>query len=215
MARLFALTRTLRSQSLSGTLSGTQSWTVPAGVTNIVKMVGKGQDGSAYQWQTQTLTMAESLKSAVGSGANGLVLRSDLQQYGQSQADLFFTGTHIREVTYTPRTYITNSADDTAISTNASQTKTVRSSGTISSAGGGGLSDYFTYANAGADYVRVSIQVNIGGSNGADTVALGRTFWGGTGGDAVEITYFNTAVVPGAVHTFQIPVGGYLQLYYY
>lgn len=215
MARLFALTRPLRSQSLSGNLAGTQQWTVPAGVTNIVKMVGKGQDGSEYQWETQTLTMAESLKSAVGSGSSGMVLRMDLQNYGQSQADLFFTGTHIRDVTYTPRTYITNSADNTSISTNASQTKTVRSSGTVSSAGGGGLSDYFTYANAGSDYVRVSIQVNIGGANGANTVALGRTFWGGTGGPAVEITYYNTAVTPGQVHTFQIPIDGYLQLYYY
>lgn len=213
MPRLLTIQRRLRQEFFSGSLAGPlQSWTCPPGVTNIVRMVGKGADGAANTWQTQTLMLAESVKSSVGAGTQN-VSRADLQAYGATQGDLFMTSTATRSVTYTPATYITNPSNLTAVSLVSPVTKTVRSTGIISSAGGG--LGFFTYANAGADYYRIAIQVDIGGTTGSNATALGRTFPGGVNAAAVVTEFYNTTVVPGNVYSFSIPVDAYVQLYYF
>lgn len=212
MARLMPMSRRLRQEYFTGTLSGTQQWTCPPGVTLITRMVGKGQDGQPYTWQTQTIDLAQSYRTSVGAGTQQ-VLRADLQNFGATQANNFGSGTGIRTVTYNTASYVTNDQNLTGISVNGPYTKTVRSTYTVSSSGGG--LEYFTYANAGADYYRISIQVDVGGTTGANTTALGRIFYGGAGGSAAVLEYTNTVVVPGTVYTFSIPIGGYVQLYYY
>lgn len=213
MARLIPVSRPLKVETFSGTLSPTQTWTAPPGVTGIVKMVGKGQDGQSHTWQTETIALAESFKSSVGAGG-AQILREDLQSFGSGEVNRFGQSTtDIRQVQYYYRSYITNFSDETGMSTSGPFTKTVRGTGTVSRFGGG--LEYFTYNNAGADYVRISIQVDTGGTIGQATEGWGKYFAGGAYGPAIEFTFENVAVVPGTTYTLKIPIGGYVTIYYY
>lgn len=202
MARLFPPSRNLKQF----TYSSNSTLVVPAHVNLISSVVGKGADGTPYTWVTQTLTMAQSSKSAVGGGSS-VVPRSACFDYGMSQAVLFdwTGGPDIRAVTYTSRTYVTNTSDLTSVSTNSPVTVTVKSTGTTSYVTSTGN---FTYANAGTDYVRVSIQVNTGGTSGAAATAFGYTFPGGVNGPATNTTVSNITVTPGGSYPITIPVGG-------
>lgn len=209
MARLLPPSRNLRQF----TYTTNSTFVVPAHVNQIASVVGKGADGTPYTWVTQTITLAQSTASAVGGGTV-VVARSDLYNYGMSQAALFayFGGPDIRDVTYSSRNYVTNPSNFTAISTASPITVTVKSSGTTSYVTAGGD---LTYANAGTDYVRISILVDTGGTTGANATAFGQTFPGGFEAPATETTFTNLAVTPGGSYPITVPVGGGIVTVYY
>jgi hypothetical protein len=211
MPRLFTPSRTLGQVHLFGTGSP-QNWVCPAGVTLVSEVSGRGSDGAANNWLTQTIDLAVSVKNSLGPPGT-TVLRDSLQVYGYAQADLFQTSDQVRSVTYASRQYVTNSGNETALITASPLTKTVRGFATLSNAGGG--SGNFTYANAGFDYVRVSVQVDQGPSNGTASFAFGQTFPGGTAGPAYQTEYQNIAVTPGTTYIITMPVGGQISIYYF
>lgn len=206
MARLFASPPTSLQ---TVTFSSSQTWVAPTGVTSLATVTGKGQNGSAYSWSTETLSMMDvAYLGSMGTGT-AVTARSTAYNAGMAEANKF-SGSSIRSVSYNEITYLVYS-DGKATQTSSARSVTVKGTAVVSSfTGGGNLS-----ATNSSDYVTLDVQVDQGSTNGADTIGFGNVFDGGNGGSATVETLYNVAVVPGNSYPVTIASGGYITITYY
>lgn len=207
MARLFPMTPTSLT---SVTFNSSQYYVIPSGVTNLETVSGVGEDGSAYTWETQTLScMSVAYLGSLPHPDSGPVLRSAAYSAGTTEANKF-SGTSIRSVSWSHRIYSVYSDGD-VITSSDPQSATVKGSAVVSGSTGGG------YLNSGStgDYVSVDVQVDQGPTSGSDTNAFGQNFPGGSGGSATPLMYVDVAVTPGASYYVDVAPGGYVTIQYY
>lgn len=208
MARLFA---SQPSTLQTVTFTSSQTWVAPVGVTNLETVTGKGENGSAYSWSTETLDMMRTAYlGSLGTG-DAIVARSTAYNAGVTQANKFSGSTSIRSISYTEYTYACYSDGKTTVST-SSHSVTVKGSAVVSSSTGSGS---IAPSNAGSDYVSLDVQVDQGPTYGSDTIGFGNNFNGGSGGSATVETLTDVAVTPGGSYPLTIASGGYITITYY
>lgn len=207
MARLFP---TGPSSLVSQTFNSSQYFTMPSGVTNLETVSGRGEDGDAYTWVTQTLScMSVSYLGSLPHADGAPVLRSTAYSAGQSEASKF-SGTSIRSVSWNERVYNVYSDGD-VLPTSTARSETVKGSAVVSGSTGSG----YLNSSSTSDYVSVDVQVDQGSTTGSDTTAFGKTFPGGSGGSATALMYVDVAVTPGASYYVSVAPGGYVTIQYY
>jgi len=211
------------------TFTSNGSWVCPAGVTSLIYVRGKGQDGTSDYPSTFPRTYT-AFGAGSGTGANpapadwSTLYGDATANYSQITVGAISgpTSLYVSNVTVYPNgswSY-TSSAnlnlDGYYISylSPLNSTGSAATSGTIAYAGGG-----FSYGNWAFSFTRINY-----GSAGADTTGFGYTFAGGslTGsypnqvGDAATVTtYTSVSVTPGTTYNFVVPSGGYVEFAYY
>jgi hypothetical protein len=190
------------------TFTSNTTFTVPYGVSR-VNLSGKGQDGAAAVFASQTLDLF--FCSLVSSSGGVPISAASAGSFGANQATLF-DGAGVRTVNYTSRNYQIDSSDltayyDTAISVIVSGT----GSASISTTSGN-----LTQANSSTNYGRYTIAVQQSpASTGADTTAFGKTFAGGVAGPATPASFTDVAVTENTAYPIVVPAGGSLTISYY
>lgn len=211
---------------VSQTFTSSTTWTAPATVTNLLAVIGKGQDGyGTYQTNT-TLSFATITNSGSGSGSNSLPI-----PWSAVANTTNITVSRFNTTSYNP----TFTAVDRAF--------TFYSNNTFSWVDGGGVFPYYvvtgtwslqsssgapnppsgnaTYGATGGYYA--SGDYLAPGGSGANTTGFGFTFPGGgvsgsypneTGNAATPASYNNVAVTPGASYSLSIPDNGYITIQY-
>jgi hypothetical protein len=182
--------------------SGTTTWTAPFGVTSLVSLVGKGQDGSAGFFYTANQPQ---IYNASLSGATGLGNAPPAPDYTISCVNAiisFINGysglQYVGGSTFSPTISLTVSAVD------GTWTTPTTGSTTLSSWDGGGWivgGSASVYSQLGGRQVGVEYQTYSFPFDGANTTAFGYTFPGGVAGPASPVTYNNVPVTPGTTYT--------------
>lgn len=191
------------------TFDSSTSWDVPGGVSNLLSITGKGQDGTAETYSSEDHALGYSTP-APGSGGSSTVSISSLASFVNSQG-ANFSGSGDRTVNYTVRS-VEVDTNNLCNVVNSSAHRDVRGSGVTTSFGGSGN---INYGNAGSHYGYVTIDTRNPPTTGASASGFTKTFNGGPGGAATPVTYNNVAVTPGANYTITVPPGGYITITYY
>lgn len=180
--------------------SGTTTWTAPPSVSNLLTLVGKGQDGSAggvypaaffytYQFSTTGITYANPAPVVPVSSS----CTYDIINYINSLSGLQYIGGQ----SFSPCLLGFISAIDGSWVTTASFP-----TDPVSWTGGGWVIGGTAYLGvAGANAFGVGYDAYAFPFTGANTTAFGYTFPGGVEVPASTITYNNVAVTPGATYT--------------
>ena len=214
-ARGYGLTGNPTIYRVQQTLQST-TWTAPAGVTNLLTVTGKGQDGAAEQWiGTGVLLDPPGYVpgNVLADVADQTGLNSvDVQSVAQSQYDLFpsTTGDGVWNVTWECRRYV-----PTIQSSVYSYDVRVEPGFTKTKSGSGWGSTYPPDPGFRPIYFVAGIQYYVPPVNGANTTGFGYTFNGGVAGPASPTTYNNVAVTPGTTYTINSTGDGYIIIVYY
>lgn len=194
------------------TFTSSQTVTIPAGVTKLDTLVGKGQDGSGGGYESETFTIASVSKSSSqfgGTPENNQAVISD----GVLEAEKFNQSSGERRVTYTSYTHRVGT-DDLVQVTTASRVARIDGAASVSVRDGtGGAGGRITYNMATTPRVTVTALSLKNGTTGANTTGFARTFEGGSGVPATPVNLSNVAVTPGS-YQLVIPTGGYITITY-
>lgn len=193
------------------------TWVAPPGVTSILTLTGKGQDGVPAYWTALNGTFINqsfgSTLAYVGSNAATVYTPAEVEGFAQSQWDLFPENPSSGEVyvTWTQRGYTS-----TGFPLETEYSALTRAIGTKGKGGvtnGWGKTwppiDFGWY-----DYDVTNIQYYVDQFNGANTTGFGYTFAGGVGAPATPTTYNNVPVTPGTTYTVSSVGDGYITILY-
>lgn len=217
-ARGYGLTGNPTIYRVQQTLQST-TWTAPAGVTSLLSVTGKGQDGYAAYWRNIYLLDLQ---------PPGYILpywladvpdpnntdSSVVEAFAQSQYDLFPSnpGDGTFTMSWECRRYVDTS---TYISSSYGPYD-IRCSGTKAKTGNGWGSTYPPDPGFRPIYqITGNLEYYIPQFNGANTTGFGYTFAGGVGAAATPVTYNNVPVTPGTTYTINSTGDGYITIIYY
>ena len=217
-ARGYGLTGNPTIHRVQQTLQST-TWTAPAGVTNLLTVTGKGQDGVAAFWTPLYGSfISQSFGSTlayISSNAAVVYTSSEVEGFAQSQWDLFPNGPGdgVVNVTWTQRGYTVPSGPPLETQYSA----TIRAVGTK---GKGGVTNGWgktwpPFDFGWYDYDVTNMEYYTPQFDGANTTGFGYTFAGGVGAAATPTTYNNVAVTPGTTYTINSTGDGYIIIVYY
>lgn len=215
-ARGYGLTGNPTIYRVQQTLQST-TWTAPAGVTSILSLTGKGQNGEAAYWNSifalpigpPTYMNAAEFADVPNPDSESSAV---VEAFAQAQWDLFPNG---------PGDGIVNiSWENKIFGSPGTQTfgpYDIRAVSSKAKVGNGWGSVYPpdpgfrpTYSINGG-----SMQFYIPQTDGANTTGFGYTFAGGVGAPATPTTYNNVAVTPGTTYTINSTGDGYIIIVYY
>lgn len=210
---------------VSETFTSSTTWVAPATVTNLLAVIGKGQDGASDYQGTITVAYVTVVNSASGSGANSLpITAAGAYNTARICANLYNAGGYQSAPNAANRQF-TFYANNTFAWTDTNpwgfgDFPYYLVAGTWSYSGSP-LSGSLTYP--GSFSYSASGGVIYPGSAGATTSGFGFGFPGGglsgtypnaTGDAATPASYTNVAVTPGASYSLSIPAGGYITIQY-
>lgn len=205
------------------TFYSSTTWVAPAGVTSIITLVGKGQDGTSDSWQDGIVNNIHVAVLSPPSTPGGMSLIGSTLDwstpYGTQQSYLSSLNSGApgqRNITvYIPKYYYftdpayqkwyysLETSSGSTIQGYAGIAEAVPSSGIISTS-----SPFF-------NQYRINASRLVPGSAGSNTTGFGYTFAGGAANTAATpVTYNSVAVTPGASYSLSIPSGGYIQITY-
>jgi hypothetical protein len=191
------------------TFTTSQTIAIPDGVTNLVSVVGIGQNGTPDSTVQRTVGVANVTYSTAGSGAGPTGNTwANLQGFLDGVASTVDDGGSQTFYTGLFQFYANNTETTTAtgpITTNAI-------SGTVSTVTSGGWHTTGPVTNSAIGSVRYDEFV--AGTVGANTTGFGLTFNGGNKVPAVGSTVNNVAVTPGDSVSISVPPGGSLVVTY-
>lgn len=211
---------------VSQTFTSSTTWVAPATVTNLLAVIGKGQDGVGDYQGNATFSQTSITNSATGSGANSLPISGAAAgNLATASTTIFNAGGYVRNTTIQTREF-------TFFPTNTYNSQNFYPAGTSGfypyffvagtwSAQGGPYSGNLNYGSTG--YYYSSGDIIYPGYGGASTTGFGFTFSGGgisgtypdqVGEGATPASYTNVAVTPGASYSLSIPDGGYITIQY-
>lgn len=201
----------------SKTFSANESWTVPAGVTNLVAMSGKGASGTPQSSGTRT---ASSQTDSITGHTSGSGPTSGSLSWGDFQADVSngfsavngggsgsyygviyhgYPGTNTYDITLQQGVY-SNAIAGTAT--------VIKSAGWKNSGPVLGTDYGFAVINYTQSYT-------IAATTGASATGFGKTFPGGVGGAATVTNFSNVPVTPLSSYNVVVPAGGSITITYY
>jgi len=214
-ARGYGLTGNPTIYRVQQTLQTT--WIAPAGVTNLLTVTGKGQDGAAAYWTP--LAGNEERLAYVPQYNQYNLDRNEVVDFAQTQWDAFPTGTNGSQanVSWSTRTYdlldppyyyqedFSYLCRVTTIGPNGPKTKV-----------GDGWTNFWPPMNQAAVAYSVGrIDKFIPQVDGAATTGFGYTFAGGVGVPATPTTYNNVPVTPGGTYPISATGDGNITIVYY
>lgn len=211
---------------VSQTFTSSTTWVAPATVTNLLAVIGKGQDGVGDYQGTITTAEVTVVNSASGSGTSSLPIPA-AAGFNTSKicANVYNAGAYQQAVHSMNRQFTfyannTFSWSDSFPYGGSGLFPYYLVAGTWSYSGSP-LSGNLTYP--GSFGYAASGGVIYPGSAGATTSGFGFGFPGGglsgtypnaTGDAATPASYTNVAVTPGASYSLSIPAGGYITIQY-
>jgi hypothetical protein len=203
------------------------TWTAPAGVSNILTLVGAGSGGSSDSWSENTISYAQVFRFNQGSWGSG-VAPSWNTLYNLNTSDLAIAnagGTGIRTVNTNSLSYFSYPDNTWQTIGPSSYTYIIRGTATTFTSGytqtSGTIVHNTLNDNWNGFYVKAEMLYS--GGPGSATTAFGYTFPGGgyggstgsgVGYPATPITYNNIAVAPGTGYSLSIPSGGSVSISY-
>lgn len=200
---LFGRQKVLTTVTFPG---GTTTWTAPFGVTSLVSLVGKGQDGAGgYYYNTEFANQTYNLIKIGGTSltnppppptiADSCV--DEIVAFINSYSGLQYIGGE----TFSPTMSVYQSIFDS--------TWFYQSYGSTSPSSGwngggwvvGGTGSYSNTATSPNISIQINYQTYSFPYTGANTTAFGYTFPGGVEAPASTFTYNNVPVTPGSTYT--------------
>lgn len=217
----------IKTNVTSQTFTSSTTWVAPAGVTSLLAVIGKGQDGvSDYQGGIAVANVSVSNDSGTG-GTNSLpITAAAAYNTANACANTYNVGGYQSAFFSRDRAFIfysnqTFSWVDTYPYGNTGDFPYYLVGGTWSLSGSP-LSGSFSYPTSGFSYAAVGDIIYPGGA-GANTTGFGYTFTGGgisgsypnqVGSPASPASYTNVAVTPGASYALSISGDGYITIQY-
>lgn len=193
------------------------TWVAPPGVTSILSLTGKGQDGVPAYWDS-ILNLPSGPPTYMNAAEFADVPNPDsessavVEAFAQAQWDLFPDNPSAGTVNI--------SWENQRFGSPGTQTfgpYDIRATSTKTKVGNGWGSVYPpdpgfrpTYSINGS-----SMQYYVGQFDGANTTGFGYTFAGGVGAPATPTTYTNVPVTPGTTYTINSAGDGYIIIVYY
>lgn len=204
--------------TVTRTFTATENFVVPAGVTVLSKIEGKGQDGQPSGYgpsSTQSINVASVTGATSGSGAIRSVRAWDYftaHAYGMvNKVNTGGSGSeaagYLIYVQYPDQT-------STTTSSGAAWTDAVAGSALFTSTSWGfdGEISPGDQGMARVQYTRKG--AFIPATTGLSASAFGKTFPGGAGGPATMTGYTSVPVTPGATYQVTVPTGGSVTITY-
>lgn len=192
------------------------TWVAPPGVTNIITLTGKGQDGTPDIWQ-DIGGLLDPPGYILGSWLSDVVdttntSSSTVEPFAQAQYDVFPStpGDGAWTVSWECRRWQT----DTVWSYSAYSATVRVAPGFVKSKSGGGWGTSYPPDIGRAFYFVNAIEYLTPATNGANTTGFGYTFAGGVAGPATPVTYSNVPVTPGTTYTVTSTGDGYITILY-
>lgn len=211
------------------TFTSSGSWVCPAGVTSLIYVRGKGQDGTSDYYAMST-NYYVGVKIAVSTGGDNPPYLDWSTIYGEYLSDINsipdggFAGPGGQTRTSNYRVYIDNSWSVSTGSVRDWNGYYINDVTPGSSSPPPPTSGTMTYSTMTNGNWVINVSYVAFGSAGADTTAFGYTFSGGTlsgsypnqtGNAAAVTTYTSVAVTPGTTYNFVVPAGGSVTFAYY
>ena len=209
------------------TFTSNGSWVCPAGVTSLIYLRAKGQDGTS-DYNVNAQARYQYFRAGGGSGA--FPPFADWSQvYDPMIADYNSLGvpgfqgpsaeTRTTALTLFPdNTYNYSQSSPTNWNGYYFNSKSIGTDGTPQTSG------TIIYNTSPTSFWLLNFQYVAFGSAGANTTAFGYTFSGGVltgtypnqnGFPATVTTYTSVSVTPGTTYNFVVPSGGYVEFAYY
>lgn len=214
-ARGYGLTGNPTIYRVQETLQST-TWTAPAGVTNLLTVTGKGQDGVAAFWQDiSSVPFSSILPYWLADVPDTNFGSVGVENFAQSQWNLFPAnpGAGTVNMSWSCRRYVSYPS---VIQAETFGPYDIRCTGTKTKVGNGWGSTYPPDPGFRPIYeIGGGIQFFTPQFDGANTTGFGYTFAGGVGAPATPTTYNNVAVTPGTTYTINSTGDGYIIIVYY
>lgn len=202
--------------------TGTNTFTVPAGVTKLEGVAGRGQNGTAGGWSSFTYvgTAWATGYPSGSTGTNSITWQSLYNRIVSHQNTVNSSGSGDRTIAipnYNFQLY-ENASSNLGYVYISESTFRVRGSATILYVNSPPSSGTVTIASLGGTYKTkgyslYGLEKYTDPTTGANTTGFGLTFPGGVGGSATTSLYTNVSVVPG--DTYTIVNNGSLTISYY
>lgn len=204
--------------TVTRTFTATELFIVPAGVTLLARIEGKGQDGqpSSYGPDTQhTITVASVLGATSGSGISKAVRPWDFfTTHAYSMVNKVNAGGSGSDAAgYQQYVQYPNQTSTTTIS-GASWADAIAGSAVFTSSSWGFDGEIVPGDNGTARVQYTRRGTFFPATTGLSASAFGKTFPGGTGGPAVLSGHTNVPVTPSAQYQITVPTGGSVTITY-
>lgn len=211
---------------VSQTFTSSTTWVAPATVTNLLAVIGKGQDGSGTFEAGITLDFTTVESTVSGSGANSLPIswsgvanttNITISRFNASNYNPLYQIQNRAFTFYSNNTFSWVNSPETFPYYVVTGTWSLQSYGSAPNPPSGNA----TYGANGGYYAYG--QYLAPGGAGAATTGFGFTFPGGgvsgtypsqVGEGATPLSYTDVAVTPGASYSLSIPDGGYITIQY-
>lgn len=203
------------------TLTSSTTWVAPAGVTNLVAVIGQGGSSTSDYIGGASANSAGVSNAGSGSGPNTLPISAS-SVYGpvDTAASILNNGGYSGFPVYS-RTFVFYPDNSFSFSDSGGGSFGLYSVAGSWSVSGGPFSGNLNYGDS-ASYTAVG-QAYYPGSSGGTTTAFGYSFPGAsqvgsypnaTGQSATPVTYNNVAVTPGNSYSISVPSGGSVIIQY-
>lgn len=216
----------IKTNVTSQTFTSSTTWVAPAGVTSLLALIGKGQDGASDGIAYTQLDNSSISNYSSGSGPYTLPIPwSSVANTTQNTVDRFNTSDYNPTYVFYNRGFSFYSNGTFTWSDNNQTFGLYVVTGTWSLVASGNApnppSGNASYGSSGG-YVAEGQYIAPGGA-GANTTGFGYTFTGGgvsgsypnqVGSPASPASYTNVPVTPGASYALSIPGNGYITIQY-
>lgn len=224
MMMLVSMTKAPPAPTTSITITSTQNFTVPAGVTVLESIVGKGADGLPAYYDpdiSRSITVARVVGANEGKGSSSVLSNWDrftIHANGVAQR-INAGGSGSDAQGYL--SYLQFSQSPTGGPPSA--TLTISAITWTNAVAGTAAANFISWSQSGPVVDGDSGEARIGykergayhpASTGLPTIAFGKTFPGGSGGAAVQTGYANVPVTPGETYQITVPTGGNVTITY-
>ena len=199
------------------TFTSSGTFVVPVGVSNLISVVGKGQDGSPVTWLSDDRVLVNVYRSVYSFALSPWAWIGASVQ-AQSLLDAINVGApNERIITIQPKRF------DTSVYNTSYQGPYDEYGGPFSETIRGTWTKVGTWPTVSAPNgfdsmvvygFRVSGEFKNPTANGLPSIGFGKTFSGGVGVPATPVTYNDVSVTPGGSYPVTVPSGGYITIVY-
>lgn len=202
---------------VSKTFTSSQSFTVPMGVSNLVSLSGKGQDGTPA---TPATRISNAQGDTVQGFASGTGTTSGALSWNDFQADITSVFNAVN-AGGTGSGYVVNYSgypNSNTYSTSLYQyayLNAVPGTASVFTSTGWKTSGAIVPGDNGYFVINYTESYTIPATTGTDTSGFGKTFAGGVGGPAATSSFTDVPVTGGASYNLVVPSGGPITITYY
>lgn len=204
------------------TFTSSTTWVAPAGVTNLVAVIGRGGSSTSDYIGGASAASASVTNAGSGSGANSLpISASSVSSQPDTVAGLLNVGFTTSPLSTNSRTFVFYPNNTFSFSDSGGGAYPLVPVNGTWSVSGSASSSNLNYGDS-ASYVAVG-QAYYPGSSGGSSSAFGYTFSGASqsgsypnaiGQSATPVTYTNVAVTPGNSYSISVASGGSVTIQY-